>query len=494
MFELLLNTLGGVVKKKFLPVVTLGTDKPGRLVGQRMATVGTTVYMLGGIDENAAFSPNLYRYNTATKTWSLGATSGVGQAGTAFVAVGKKIYALGGQSTAGPIKTFRSYDTVANTWANLTPPGTVGTDGVQFASMTNIGTDLYFLGGYYGADPVASALAYKYNTLTNVWSAIADLPAALAYATAAVVDDKIIVAHGGSGSPLVANTSIYIYDPAANTWSLGTGSPTKRLTGSAVVLDNKVYYFGGNENIEYYDLWADKYVVTAEGQTEYQYKNWVGGLCGGKVYLWGDGTNLDLTMYDLYRGEQKPIHMLIPHQELLTSTEFSTAIALTAGTLDFGAGQFMLFNKYGKVLLVPQKTIRKAAGWGVQNNAYGGGVKTIVINGTTWKVRFITGDGTKVDLENEWDYLVAPTAATYTPLAPRLSRYSNQTLGIATGGACTSLIAGAFQEAGNTRRRGRGNLNNISFTVTGIVETEAFDSQRTRPLLEYVSGPLPWLD
>lgn len=149
------------------------------------------------------------------------------------VVCGKKIYIIHQTNNLLWI-----YDTVSKTWSNGTPPPY---SGGQFASGVAIDTDIYFSGGYGASASIKSF--YKYNTLNDTWSQLADLPTATEWHGSVTNGSKIITFGGTSGS--AANALVYSYDIATNVWTTKTSMPKALVQHTAKLVGNLVFIMGG---------------------------------------------------------------------------------------------------------------------------------------------------------------------------------------------------------------------------------------------------------
>ncbi|EEC84159.1 hypothetical protein OsI_30530 [Oryza sativa Indica Group] len=105
-------------------------DVPPPRVGVTMASVGATVYMFGGRDQEHKELNELYSFDTATNRWTL-LSSGAGDGPphrsyhsmVADAAGGGKVYVFGGCGDAGRLNDLWAYDVAAGRWEALPSPG-----------------------------------------------------------------------------------------------------------------------------------------------------------------------------------------------------------------------------------------------------------------------------------------------------------------------------------------------------------------------------------
>ena len=161
------------------------TSAPGGVSSYGAAEVNGLIYDLN-ISRNI-----LQIYNPGNDSWSTSAAIPATRSGMSIIAVGGKVYAIGGSNSG----TVEAYD----------PQG-------------------------------------------NSWSTKADMPTARNYAAAAVVNGKIYVIGGSDGSGYGMST-VEVYDPSNNTWAV-IPEPVAaqwpvRARAVAVTLNNRIYLMGG---------------------------------------------------------------------------------------------------------------------------------------------------------------------------------------------------------------------------------------------------------
>lgn len=192
----------------------------------------------------------LYIYTIATNTWTTGTSAPYGAQYHSATSVGSKLYYMAGGSdagTAGQPYTY-SYDPATNAWtqlANYNP-----TYGHTIHASAAIGTEIFLFGGFQSNGSVLRPFTRKYNTITNVWSSVADAPQTLGYHQATAVGMKIYITGGSSGSTSSAiygySPRLLIYDMPTNTWSVGQDMPVARLGHGAAFYNGFLFLIGGN--------------------------------------------------------------------------------------------------------------------------------------------------------------------------------------------------------------------------------------------------------
>jgi N-acetylneuraminic acid mutarotase len=188
------------------------------------ATVGRKFYVFGGFRlPDTGKLGNWYPENKAwmfdldTQKWSALPNMPTARGALAAVAAGKKIYVMGGARI---------------------PQGTSMPDGL------------------FGGGPVELVGTNEvFDTDTNTWSTLAEMPTPRNHHSVEVVDGKIYAIGGRVGSCFSAGWSSNIwmndaYDIATNTWTPRAPMPTARSGTGIAVIDGKIHVLGGEGWIE----------------------------------------------------------------------------------------------------------------------------------------------------------------------------------------------------------------------------------------------------
>ena len=124
---------------------------------------------------------------------------------------------------------------------------------------------LYMVGGFDGSDALATF--YRYDSMANVWEAMAPMSTARFGLAAAAVDGKLYVMGGFDGRKRLS--SVERYDPAKNAWEAVAPMSTARYAPAAAVVDGKLYVMGGHDgpnwlsSVERYDPARNEWVAMA---------------------------------------------------------------------------------------------------------------------------------------------------------------------------------------------------------------------------------------
>ena len=147
------------------------------------------------------------------------------------------------------LKAFR-YNTSTQIWDTI--PDVPDNRGKVAAGASTIDSIIYIMGGYHvdnRGNEVSSNKNHRYNINTNSYlSDGAVIPVAIDDHVQAVWKDSLIfLVTGWSNTGNVPN--VQIYNPTTNTWTAGTSTPNthsyKSFGASGTIVGNTIYYFGG---------------------------------------------------------------------------------------------------------------------------------------------------------------------------------------------------------------------------------------------------------
>ncbi|HEX6385083.1 MAG TPA: kelch repeat-containing protein, partial [Anaerolineae bacterium] len=176
-------------------------------------------------------------------TWTTKQTMPAALLDVGGTALGGKLYAVAGKTSAGPQRTMYIYDPATNSWTTG-PSLPTAYAAVENPAVAAYNGKLYVFGG--STDPFSGAVtsAAVFDPQTSSWTMLASMQTARGGATAQVINGKIYVA-GGLDVNGASLASVEIYDPASNTWSSAAAMTTRRDNAGSAVLGGMLYVFGG---------------------------------------------------------------------------------------------------------------------------------------------------------------------------------------------------------------------------------------------------------
>lgn len=443
MLELLLAALGGGKNTSTTWTKLNVASAPAGIDQMAVVTYKADVYFLGGFNNSTgAESAACYKYSIDNKAFTTLAPLPVGlrshRAVAGSVAGAGKIYVWGGQTAAGVVTAFYEYTISTNTWATLTLPPAASSPGALDVLMTNIGTDIYILGGTAGnASADGSPNMVKYDPIAKTWTARAAFPNAITNGCMNGLDDKLWVAFGNYNSGAANQNDLMVYDPVANTWAVRianiTGTDGPRVGAKSALFGNTIQYWGGtaSNNIAGYDFYSNTF-ASSLGTMPPEPKEGNGFLAQNKFYSLGSKTGTEFWVYDPYFGKAKPNFVIIPYQEFYSATTFGQTFGVpgsSGSTLGPEGLNWMLMRFDNQMWILPQKPLRK----GSDLNS-----GLAFINGSPVSVgtiRYTMWGTPNIDALSNGNYakLYGRVSAVFTPNimtgVPKLARFTNATLG-----------------------------------------------------------------
>jgi N-acetylneuraminic acid mutarotase len=229
-------------------------DMPRRLTHAGVASVDDDVYFAGGyIGTGNGFEQQfgtneVWRYNVDSDQYTRMPDLPAIRAGGGLVAVGRVLHYFSGNNASRQDVSDHyalDLDNPAAGWTTLAPLPNPR----SHMGYVALGAKIYAIGGQVGNDEglTTKKLVEVYDPATNTWASRAQMPAAVSHISSAtfVMGGRIIVAGGetANGAP---TASVYAYDPAADSWKTLTSLPAARFSGVAGAIDGKIYFTTGS--------------------------------------------------------------------------------------------------------------------------------------------------------------------------------------------------------------------------------------------------------
>jgi Kelch motif len=225
------------------------------------ASLNGKVYAIGGAnpsgDPTGLYAPYVEAYDPTSGAWSDMAKLNVPRRNLAAVAVGNKIYAIGGCcDTNGPFDTVEVYDPNTNTWTVDTQHSLPLKRTKLAATVSN--ATIYAIGGVVcdgdctiaNADP--SVLAWDTSSGAG-WSGVASLPEPREQLKAFSDDSSTVYAVGGTPSKCenaVTCTPFGISSLSNGQWTFFSSLGSNRSIFGAAYLSGVLYLIGGSDGTD----------------------------------------------------------------------------------------------------------------------------------------------------------------------------------------------------------------------------------------------------
>lgn len=219
---------------------------PEKLTHAAVAEDGQgNIYLIGGYvgDHPGPSTAKVWKYSIASNAWSAGPSLPEARGAGAAARIGGRIYYVGGavrtsvQNTVDR-PTHYVLDLTSGTWSSKTPMPNPR----NHLGAVALGDKLYAIGGQHAAKEATQNQSQVdvYDPGTDTWTQAAQMPNARGHVSAStfVHNNQIIVAGGSVDGSLfgLASAEVTAYNPAANTWTRLSPLPDARKTpvGGAV--------------------------------------------------------------------------------------------------------------------------------------------------------------------------------------------------------------------------------------------------------------------
>ena len=341
---------------------TSGSAKPNVFMQETEPTTKNGIWLKGSYQvDNIVADENIFageEWNT-TKMASLKVIPYNFYGGSA-VSIGTNVYLFGG---SGNSTAAYKYDTLTDTYTQLT-----NIPYQFYGSVASIRTDIYL----FGSDSSSyHKYAYKYDTLTDTYTKLTNIPYEF-YDGSVVSIGTNIYLFGDFTKRNIA----YKYDTLTDTYTQLTNIPYEFYGGSVASIGTNVYLFSGtsdNSTVAYkYDTLTDTYTKL----TNIPYEFYDGSVVsiGTNIYLFGDFTKRNIAYkYDTLTDTYTKLTD-IPYDFYRSSAIFTgTDIYLFGGAANQTKVQVMTMipNDYGNnSIVISQGGFTKKtniADYGIQN-------------------------------------------------------------------------------------------------------------------------------
>ena len=297
------------------------------------AAAGGKMYVFAGLIPFWKPKGLVYEYDPATDRWTKKKPMALPSHHVAFTEFHGKIYAFGGfvYPTSGPaawtpIDNAWEYDPAADTWKALAPMPSKRGSPVAVA----VGDKIYVIGGVgllpgstenamgFTTPQASVGTVEEYDPETNTWRERSPMPTPRNHTTAGAVNGKIYVIGGRVGAAFISEATdvsvVEEYDPAADKWSAPRSRmPTARSALGSGVLNGRIYVAGGEfqdphmmatfRAVEAYDPASDSWsIMPSMPVSRHGLAAGVIGnrliLVGGDVQSSGSGVNVSTNEVD----------------------------------------------------------------------------------------------------------------------------------------------------------------------------------------------------
>lgn len=220
------------------------------------AVVGETIYVPGGLVSTAqgvGVAASVERYRADADLWESVADMPAPRHHSMSVAVGGRVYVLGGFSDGfNPTATAWTFDPQTDGWTDIAGlPIAVGA-----GAAVEVDGLIYLVGGV----PNGTSL-YVYDPATDVWETLAPMTQPREHTTVVAFEGDLWAIGGRWQEDML--TSVEVFDPESGSWSAGPDMNEARSGFGATVVGDSIFVAGG----EVFDQ-SDGFVATALDSVE----------------------------------------------------------------------------------------------------------------------------------------------------------------------------------------------------------------------------------
>jgi N-acetylneuraminic acid mutarotase len=202
--------------------------------------IGPRLYVIGGFKTVTNVpTAEVLVYDLASHMWSKAAPLAAPRGGHAAVVLAGKIHVIGGGNSQSTLADHSEFDPASNTWIERAPlPRSEGSP-----AAVAFNGKLYAIGGRSGGSDFGNV--YVYDPVTDRWG---DGPPIEPRGTAgaALYCGSIYVFGGESQAKNAVLSDVLRLDSRGTAWRTAPSMPTARNYARAALLGNSVYLIGGN--------------------------------------------------------------------------------------------------------------------------------------------------------------------------------------------------------------------------------------------------------
>jgi N-acetylneuraminic acid mutarotase len=232
---------------------------PTRLTHAGVAVDGHDIYVAGGYIGTSSTGTgwaqkfgvtDVWKYNVDTNVWSAFTPKLPKEvAGGGLVLLGRELHWVSGNNNQRQDigdHFVLDLNNLAAGWTTATPLPS----GRSHLGVVALGGKIYAVGGQFGNDELLTTQKFVHvwdPANPGVWTQLADLPTAISHIASStfIFGDRIIVA-GGETAHTKPTDLVYAYDPAKNEWAAMSKLPAPRFSGVAGEIGGEIYYTTGS--------------------------------------------------------------------------------------------------------------------------------------------------------------------------------------------------------------------------------------------------------
>jgi len=220
---------------------------PTPRTGFTLAESSGRIYVIAGGASQTAASSVMEVYDPSSKTWSTATQPAIARSGASAVAVGGRIFLIGGANNGSPngVPEVEVFDPVTSLWSlagKLTTPR-------RDAAVAVVNSKIYVIGGLTGSTYLPTV--EELDVATNTWVASTSLPEGRSMSAATAANGGVYLSGGRTGTGSL-DAALLAFDPGSGTWNTFNGfnrTIYTRASHALVAVAGSVLSIGGETTV-----------------------------------------------------------------------------------------------------------------------------------------------------------------------------------------------------------------------------------------------------
>ena len=219
-------------------------DLPQGVDHTALATWNGRLYVFGGFTDSRP-TARAWSYSPRDGRWTELASMGHARGGLAGAVIGDRFYAVGGvleQTKRNPriLGALEIYDFRTNRWTSGPPMPTAR----HHVAVVALGGKVYALGGR-GAYDLSLGTVERYDPAARSWDRLSPIPLGVGDPAAVVARGRIVVLSGGDDVEEWVTPATWEFDPGSSRWRRLADMIHPRHGFGAAVAAGRIYVFSG---------------------------------------------------------------------------------------------------------------------------------------------------------------------------------------------------------------------------------------------------------
>jgi hypothetical protein len=225
--------------------------EPTRAISPLEASPGTFLYVTGGRFRGRTLT-SVERYKPSENVWEKCPSLQEGRGSHGAAGINGKLYAIGGGGFHSNLASCEVFDGVS--WTNMAPAPSVR----HALAVVETPTKLYAIGGWMDGSKCSNAME-SYDPVTDSWVTLPSMNTARRLLGAVAVDDLVYAFGGNCDDPNWFTNKAEVFNTLTNEWRYISDVPASGEM-SAIYVNGVIYVIVHGNFIYQYDPTLDSYL------------------------------------------------------------------------------------------------------------------------------------------------------------------------------------------------------------------------------------------